>query len=157
MDKKQPAFYTTLVLVTDQISCERIIRSGRMIADLSHTNLSVLSVMRDANAANPQALEHLFNVAKANDSMMTVEFSDNAYSAIVHFIRENRCVNIVTGVASGRASLLTRLWETQENANFYMVTAQGQVIEALENTLDLSIPPLSESDFVRVNSVSERL
>lgn len=136
---REPTVYTTLVLVTDQFSCDRIINSARMIADLTSTQVCVLSVMKEAKAANPQALEHLFMVAKANDALMTVEFSDNAYSTIVHFIREHRSVNVVTGLPSGKNSLLTRLWETQENVNFYMISPQGQVMEVLDGSLEASL------------------
>ena len=57
MKQQQPSIYHTLVLVTDQFACERIIKAARVIADLSKTNLLVLSVMRDGVCTNPAALE----------------------------------------------------------------------------------------------------
>ena len=41
MESKTPSVYTTLVLVTDQFECERIIKAGRVIADLSKTSYAV--------------------------------------------------------------------------------------------------------------------
>ena len=55
MKQQQPSIYHTLVLVTDQFACERIIKAARVIADLSKTNLLVLSVMRDGVCTNPAA------------------------------------------------------------------------------------------------------
>ena len=64
MSRSTQSVYTTVVLVTDQFECERIIKAARMIADLSQTALTVLSVMKTGAQTNPAALEHLFGVAK---------------------------------------------------------------------------------------------
>ena len=131
MNEKMPV-YNTLVLVTDQFACERIIKAARVIADLSNTPLRVLSVMRPGVPANPQALEHLFGVAKEYGARMTVEFSDNPQSAIVHFIRDNRVVNAITGMPDGENSILVRMWKTLLNVQFFTVSPNGELHEVLE-------------------------
>lgn len=131
MQQEKPSVYATLVLVTDQFKCERIIRSARLIADLSKTELLVLSVMKDSSKSNPDALEHLFGVAKEYQAQMVVTFSDNPLSAISHFIRENRVVNAVTGMPQNEHSILVKLWQRMANIQFYTVNEAGEVKEVL--------------------------
>lgn len=132
MNHMQPAVHTTLVLVTDQFACERIIKSARIIADLSNTELLVLSVMKTGAQTNPAALEHLFGVAKEYGARMTVEFSDNPQSAIVHFIRENKVVNAITGIPGNEDSILVRMWKTLLNITFFTVTEKGELHEVVD-------------------------
>lgn len=132
MNRTQPNAYTTLVLVTDQFACERIIKSARVIADLSQTELAVLSVVRTGAETNPAALEHLFGVAKEYSARMTVSFSDSPQSAIVHFIRENRVVNAITGIPENENSILVRMWKTLLNVSFFTVTEKGELHEVAD-------------------------
>lgn len=129
MNRTQPFVYTTLVLVTDQFECERIIKSARIIADLTKTDLTVLSVMRTGSQTNPAALEHLFGVAKEYSARMTVEFSDNPQSTIVHFVRENKVVNAITGIPKNEDSILVRIWKTLLNVTFFTVNEKGELRE----------------------------
>ena len=130
--KDRNTVHNTVVLVTDQFACERIIKAARVIADLTKTELQVLSVMRTGADVNPQALEHLFGVAKEYGARMTVEFSDNPQSAIVHFIRENRVTNAITGIPHDEQSILVRMWKTLQNIRFFTVSQQGELHEVLE-------------------------
>ena len=127
-----PTIHNTLVLVTDQFACERIIKAARVIADLSKTQLQVLSVVKTGVEPNPQALEHLFGVAKEYDARMTVEFSDSPQSAIVHFIRENRVVNAITGIPDSEESILVRMWKTLQNVRFFTVSRRGELHEVVD-------------------------
>lgn len=126
------SIYTTLVLVTDQFACERIIKSARVIADLTKTDLEVLSVVKTGAQTNPDALEHLFGIAKEYGGKMTVEFSDSPQSAIVHFIRENRVVNAITGIPQDESSILVRMWKTLLNVTFFTVTEKGELHEVVD-------------------------
>lgn len=132
MNQQHQAVYTTLVLVTDQFACERIIKSARVIADLSTTELTVLSVMKSGTQTNPAALEHLFGVAKEYNARMTVTFSDTPQSAIVHFIRENKVVNAITGIPQDENSILVRMWKTLRNVSFFTVTEKGELHEVID-------------------------
>ncbi|MEM1485444.1 hypothetical protein V6615_11285 [Oscillospiraceae bacterium PP1C4] len=145
MNRMQPPVYTTLVLVTDQFACERIIKSGRIIADLSRTDLTVLSVMRTGVETNPAALEHLFGVAKEYNARMTVEFSDNPQSAIVHFIRENKVVNAITGIPRNEDSILVRIWKTLLNVTFFTVTEKGELREVVGCKYETMIKEAAEN------------
>lgn len=123
--------YTTLVLVTDQFECERIIKAARVIADISQTELMVLSVMKTGAETNPAALEYLFGVAKEYGGQMALEFSDSPQSTIVHFMRKNRVVNAITGLPKDEGSILVRMWKTLLNIRFFTVTEQGELHEVV--------------------------
>lgn len=128
----------TLVLVTDQFACERIIKASRLVADLNKTDeLLVLNVMKPDSCANPKALEHLFGVAKEYGALMTIQFSDSVESAIIHCIRENHVVCAVTGQPESANSVLVRLWERLPNVLFYTVGPKGTLREALPDTIPL--------------------
>lgn len=128
--KQSPA---TLVLVTDQFACERIIKASRLVANLNQTNeLFVLNIMKPDSCANPKALEHLFGVAKEYDAQMTIEFADSVESAIIHFVREHHVVCAVTGLPESTASVLVKLWERLPNVTFYTVSQKGTLREVME-------------------------
>lgn len=145
----------TLVLVTDQFACERIIKSSRLVADLNKTDeLLVLNVMKPEAKANPAALEHLFAVAKEYDAQMTIEFSESVESAIVHFIRDHHVVCAVTGIPENTSSVLVRLWERLPNVMFYTVSAKGALREVIlpERVHFEKEPP---ADVLRILQVGE--
>ena len=135
--KENRTLYTTLVLVTDQFTCSRIIKAASVISELSKTRLLVLSVMRDGAQINPQALEHLFEVAREYDAQMSVEFSDNPEAAIVHFMRENHVVNAITGIPKDETSILVHMWNTIPNMRFFTVTEEGELREVIEREYQL--------------------
>lgn len=149
MGVKRMVVPSTLVLVTDQFACERIIKSARVVADLNQTELLVLSVMQAKETANPAALEHLFGVAKEYGAAMTVAFSDDPYLAIVEAIAQHRVINAVTGVPNGANSMLVKLWKTQKNVNFFTVTHEGELYEVLDRAYQ------SESEHRRVKQFIE--
>ena len=82
----------TLVLVTDQIRCERIIKAGKVIAGITHTQLRVFNVSCETYEEDPAALQYLFDVAKKNGSVLEVAYSSDLEQAISAAISENRCV-----------------------------------------------------------------
>jgi K+-sensing histidine kinase KdpD len=123
--------YKTLVLVTDQFECERIIKAARTIADLSRTELIVLSVAKNGSQVNPAALEHLFGIAKEYRAGMIVQYSDNPQSVIVHFIRDNRVVNVITGLTENEQSILLQMWKKLRNIKFFTVSKSGKLSEVI--------------------------
>ena len=62
----QPLRRQTLVLVTDQFQCERIIKAGRAIAGITHTQLRVFHICAEGRTSDPAALQYLYNSAKEN-------------------------------------------------------------------------------------------
>ena len=88
-----------LVCVTSQPDCERLIRSGKKIADGEGVPLQVVSVQRMEECFQPNSdtLERLHQQAKAVNAEMTIYFNDSpAITAAVHAVKEG-AVNIVMG------------------------------------------------------------
>lgn len=52
---------STIVCVTDQMSCERLIQAGKKVADATHTTFLVINVERSSLEGNSVAIEHLFS------------------------------------------------------------------------------------------------
>ncbi len=124
----------TLVCVTNQFECQRIIRAGRAIADLTKTHLTVLSVSSPEYTQNPQALQYLFDVSKENDAMMTVTYSENPTKTIINFIKENKVVNVLTGMPSSDDSVLYKVWNKFTHVTFFTVTPEGEIREVTKST-----------------------
>lgn len=120
---------STVVCVTDQRRCERLIKAGRVIADISKTNLTVISVMNPQRInKDTDALEYLFEVSKQNNAVMSIQYSTDPLARITDFIRENKAVNVVTGMREGQNSILPNLWKRFENTSFFTVTLDGEVL-----------------------------
>lgn len=127
---QHPTKRHTVVCVTNQFHCERLIRAGRLIADLSKTSLLVINVSSPNLSENDaKALEYLFQVSKENGAEMTVLYSDEPMRQLAKFIKENKAVNVVTGVARPAEFPLPSLWRKFTSAHFFTVTEDGSFSE----------------------------
>lgn len=136
MDKQQkrtaglfvePARRKTLVCVTDQFSCERIIQAGRVIANITHTELAVLNIASPGHLQNPEALQFLFDVSRENEADMTVLYSENFAKTMTQFIKNNRVVHLLTGMPGSEDSILYRIWNKFSHLNCFTVSPEGDV------------------------------
>ena len=95
----QPLRRQTLVLVTDQFQCERIIKAGRAIAGITHTQLRVFHICAEGRTSDPAALQYLYNSAKENGSVLEIAYnSDFTQFDILHDIMKvyNETLRIYT-------------------------------------------------------------
>ena len=77
----------TVACVTDQFQCERIIRAGRSIANLTDTSLLVINVSPiDSTAQSGEAIEHLFRISQQNDAEMSVFYSEKTLKVLTTLI-----------------------------------------------------------------------
>lgn len=125
----------TLVCVTDQFSCERIIQAGRTIADISHTQLVVLSVADSTHPQNPEALQFLYDVSRQNGANMTVLYSDNFAKTLIGYIKGERVVNLLTGMPGAPDSPLYRIWDKFSRIRFFAVTPEGAVRSVVDSQI----------------------
>lgn len=128
----KPHFSTrsTVVCVTDQYSSERLIRTGKLISELSKTNLQVVHVARtDFSAQDAGALEFLFQISKENESPMTVLYSGDPAGSLSKYIKENKAVNVVTGMSAEGGKILPRVWRKFKDVRFFTVDENGQFEE----------------------------
>ena len=120
---QHPTKRHTIVCVTNQFHCERLIRAGRLIAELSNVSSP------DLSENDAKALEYLFQVSKENGAQMTVLYSDEPMRQLIKFIKENKAVNVVTGMAAQQNSPLPDLWRKFTSAHFFTVTEDGSFSE----------------------------
>lgn len=102
----------TLVCVTNQYQCERLINAGKIIADNTGTSLHVLNVCNTKGYIDDAAaIEHLYALSKQKGAVMTVVFSENIADEIIKFSLKANSKNIITGMPENESSILNMLLE----------------------------------------------
>lgn len=92
---------TTLVCVTGQRDCDRLIRAGKKIAEDGATTLQVLCVQPTSSGfeTSCEELEYLRQTARDAKAEMTVYFNDDAALMAIGFIKQIGATHLVTGMA----------------------------------------------------------
>lgn len=129
----------TLVCVTNQFECERIIKAGRIISDITHTSLETISVVNSAYPSNPEAIEYLYKITKEYKGIMNVEYSDTPLKTITKYIKQNKISNVLTGVPTSKDSIMFKLRKKFMDINFFIVEADGEIKEATDSCLSENI------------------
>ncbi len=117
MDMSLPA--RVIACVTGQKTCERLIKHGAALAKIENGELAVVHVARFGfhflgNPCEGEALEYLFEAAKAVNAEMTVLRSDDFVSAIARYAYKHDITHMVVGkpeTTEGR-ELLSRIRTT---------------------------------------------
>lgn len=128
----------TIVLVTNQFECARLIRAGRLLSDISRTELMAVNVNDDRYEPNPAALEHLFLVSKENDAEMKVHFVENPCKQIIKIIKYNKTVNVVSGMPGSQDSILYKIWQKFTSVRFFTVDSDGEISEVTDKRASVS-------------------
>ena len=129
---------TTVVCVTSQLTCERLIRAARRIADLTNTRLLVISVMPENPSQDSlKSLEYLFNVSKDFNAQMDVVYNSDAFTTLCKYFRKNDAQNVVTGMPVGNSSVLEKLWEKFSSICFYAVDFSDMILEVHNQKLQM--------------------
>lgn len=123
--------YNTVVCVTDQRRCDRIIRAGRALADISNTGLLVVNVVRPDSVQDVESMEYLFNVSKQNRAEMTLLYSDDVAKALIRFVKENKTSNLLTGIPNEGDSVTTKIWKRFTHLTFFVVEKDGSLREVI--------------------------
>lgn len=119
--EKQSQTPSTVVCVTDQFSCERLIHVGRKIADMAQTPLYVISSGRPSSSLNHEALEHLFSVSKEYGATMDVFYSEHPFDTLLAYLKDSGSLHVVTGMPQGETSILHTMWARFPDKHFYTV------------------------------------
>jgi len=117
----------TMALVTDQFSCERIIKAARAVADQSGTPLVVINVGSQRAGYNPEAIDFLYRVSAENGAVMSIFYSDTPEAQLVSVIRSQQPCRIVTGMPQAGASPLHKLWIRFSEISFFTVDMSGDI------------------------------
>jgi K+-sensing histidine kinase KdpD len=88
-----------LVCVTDQESCDRLIKAGNTLATLASLPLKVISVRprKSGNWLASEELEYLFHLSKQLGAEMIIRFHDFAAEAVGDYIANNDVQTVVVG------------------------------------------------------------
>ena len=90
-----------LVLVTDQLSCDRLILAGRALADEHQCVLEVQNIARFGNVPDPAAIEHLYRTSLNAGARMTVHYSEDPERSLVQLLADSLPHYVVTGMPGG--------------------------------------------------------
>lgn len=124
----------TAVLATNQFQCERLIKAGRTVAGITHTDLVVLSVQSNEYDPNPEAMQHLFNISSENNAVMNVLYSEDTFKTIVDYLKHNNISNVITGIPQADHSVLHRIWKKFKRIKFFMVDEEGKMEEVMDKS-----------------------
>lgn len=91
-----------LVCVTQQKTCERLIRRASELRDQLGGNLFVIHVAKTGwnfldNIKEGEALEYLFTISKSVGANLSVLKSDNIVKTIVNYANDNNICYIIMG------------------------------------------------------------
>lgn len=91
-----------LVCVTQQKTCERLIKRGSKVRDELDGELFIIHVAANGvnflgNSKEGEALEYLFGISKSVGADLTVLRSDNISKAIIGFAKDNKITDIILG------------------------------------------------------------
>lgn len=95
-------FNRVMVCVTQQKTCERLIKKAQSIVKNEDSELFIIHVVKNNckfldNNEEGEALEYLFNISKCVGADLTVLKSDNITSSLVEFAQDNKIDAIVMG------------------------------------------------------------
>lgn len=96
------SYKNILVCVTQQKTCERLIRKAAELRDELRGNLFVIHVAKDDwnfldNIKEGEALEYLFGISKSVGANLTVLRSEEIVKTIAEFVKENNIHCIIMG------------------------------------------------------------
>ena len=126
-----PARSLTVVCVTDQMRCDRIIKAGKLLCELTGSELSVINVSRTGQMQDPESIEYLYKVSSQNGAVMTVIYADDVAKAIIKYIKENKVSYVLTGIPGDDDSVINRIWSRFTHIAFFMVEQNGELHEVL--------------------------
>jgi K+-sensing histidine kinase KdpD len=115
-----------LVCVTQQKTCERLIKKGAdFCSDLKgelyiiHAALNGLNFL--GNSREGEALEYLFGISKSVGAELTVLRSGNIIKTIVDFTKENKITNLILGEAPDDSGIINELKHKLSSVDIYVM------------------------------------
>ena len=117
----------TVVCVTDQRRCDRIIRAGKMLSDLSGSQLTVISVVDPGRRSDPDSMEYLFSISRENGAEMVLLYSEDVAKAIIKYIKSNKVATMLTGIPRRGDSVTADIWNKFTHIDFFVVEMDGSL------------------------------
>ena len=123
----------TLVFVTNQFSCDRIIFAANIVAEKTKTELNIVEILDSEYDLNPQAIDYLFMLAKKVNATMRLISAQNKLNLMKKTISASDVHHIVTGMPNSHQSVLYDLWKQFPGKVFYVVDHTGELIDVASN------------------------
>ena len=117
----------TVVCVTDQRQCDRIIRAGKMLSDLSGSQLTVISVVDPGRRSDPDSMEYLFSISRENGAEMVLLYSEDVAKSIIKYIKSNKVATMLTGIPCRGDSVTADIWNKFTHIDFFVVEMDGSL------------------------------
>ncbi|MEG1773437.1 MAG: hypothetical protein RR320_01140 [Oscillospiraceae bacterium] len=124
-----PTRSKTMVCVTDQRRCDRIIKAGKMLAEMTDTELAVINIAHPERIQDPDSIEYLFRVSREKNAEMTVLYSKDVAKAMIRYIKENKVAYLLTGIPQEGDSIITKVWSKFTHVTFFVVEENGELRE----------------------------
>ncbi len=125
----------TLAFVTNQYSCDRIIRAARTVADETGTDLVVVGVLDSEYTLDPEVVDYLFSLSKKNKAVMRLLFSEDKTGVMTEAIAQYESANIVTGMPNSNDSVLYKIWKMFPAKQFFTVDISGELVEVAKKVV----------------------
>lgn len=119
-----------LVCVTEQMNCDRLIETGRAIADIKNEDLKVLCVPQLANGKCiiSTEVEYLYQTSKKYGAEMRIVFHDKAPYVAVDYAKEINAERIVTGMPDDKLNgFIVMVRSLAPSLTISMVSKDGKI------------------------------
>ena len=118
----------TMVFVTNQFSCDRLIFAAQKVAERSQTKLDIVQILDNEYALDPAAIEYLFMLAKKANATMRLVSAQDKVELMKSVIVAKDVQHVVTGMPNSHKSILYDLWKEFPGKNFHVVDETGELI-----------------------------
>lgn len=123
-----------LVCVTQQKTCERLIKKGAALRDELGGELYIIHVALNGlkflgNSKEGEALEYLFGISKSVGAELTVLRSDNILKAITGFAKDNKITDIIVGESNETQNntIIGELEHKLPSVDFHIMPPKGNM------------------------------
>lgn len=123
----QPLRRQTLVLVTDQFQCERIIKAGRAIAALPIPSCGCSISVPKAAPAIPLPCSTSTIRQRRTGLCWEIAYNSDFMGAITETLESTNTVNVITGQPGDEDSVLYTLWNRFPGIKFFTADADGRL------------------------------
>lgn len=123
-----------LVCVTQQKTCERLIKKGALVRDELDGDLFIIHIALNGfnflgNSKEGEALEYLFGISKSFGAELTVLREDNIVKTIIGFSKENKITDIILGESPGdnaSSNIISELRHRLHDVDIYIMPTNGE-------------------------------
>lgn len=129
-----------MVCVTQQKSCERLIKRGADLCRSEHDELYVVHVVKEnwkffSKLQESDALEYLFDISKTYGAYLSVIKAPDIVSTLARFIDEHKIEEVVMGESlevTTQQNMINRLTENIEDDIRFTIVPVDMGIQELE-------------------------